>query len=78
MGGKSGVNGHITLGDGVQIAGASSVIKSLPAGTIALGSPAESQREFIARLMLPKKVEKLNAKIEALTAELEKIKAQLQ
>lgn len=78
MGGKSGVNGHITLGDGVQIAGTSSVVKSLPAGTIALGTPAESQREFMARLMLPKKVEKLNAKIEALTAELEKIKAQLQ
>ena len=41
---KSGVNGHITLGDGVQVAGPSGVVKSLPAGAIALGTPAESQR----------------------------------
>ncbi|MDD3885806.1 MAG: UDP-3-O-(3-hydroxymyristoyl)glucosamine N-acyltransferase [Victivallaceae bacterium] len=72
---KSGVNGHITLGDGVQVAGTSGVVKSVPAGQIVLGTPAEPQREFMARYTLPKRVEKLSAKLkelEAKLAELEK------
>ncbi len=72
---KSGVNGHITLGDGVQVAGTSGVVKSLPPGAIAMGTPAESQREFMARYTLPKRMEKLSAKLDALTAEIEKLKA---
>ena len=75
---KAGINGHITIGDGVQVAGTSSVVKSLPAGAIAVGTPAETQREFLTRLNLPKKMEKLQAKLEALTAELEKLKAEQQ
>ena len=71
---KSGVNGHITLGDGVQVAGTSGVVKSLPAGAIALGTPAESQREFMARYTLPSRFEKLTAKVEALKKELEELK----
>ena len=70
---KSGVNGHITLGDGVQVAGTSGVVKSLPAGAIALGTPAESQREFMARYSLPSRFEKLKAKVEKLEAELNKL-----
>ena len=73
---KVGINGHITIGDGVQVAGTSGVVKSVPAGSIVMGTPAEGQREFMTRLMLPKKVEKLQAKIEALTAEIEKLKAE--
>lgn len=72
---KSGVNGHITLGDGVQVAGTSGVVKSLPAGAIALGSPAESQREFMARHTLPSRFEKLSAKVEALRKEIAELKA---
>ena len=74
LGGKASVNGHITLGDGVQVAGTSSVVKSLPAGFIALGTPAESQRDYMTRHTLPKKVERLAAKIEALQKELEELK----
>jgi len=70
---KSGVNGHITLGDGVQVAGTSGVVKSLPAGAIALGTPAESQREFMARYSLPSRFEKLKAKVEKLESELNKL-----
>ena len=73
--GKAGVNGHITLGDGCQLAGTSSVVKSLPPGTIAIGTPAESQREFMARLALPKKVQKLDAKIKELEAKLAELSA---
>ena len=72
---KSGVNGHITLGDGVKVAGTSGVAKSVPAGQIAMGTPAETQREFMARYMLPSKFEKLSAKVAALTSELEELKA---
>ena len=71
---KSGVNGHITLGDGAQVAGTSGVHKSLPPGAIAMGTPAETQREFMYRLTLPKKVEKLTAKLDALTKELAELK----
>ena len=72
---KAGVNGHITLGDGVQVAGTSGVVKSLPAGAIALGTPAESQREFMARHTLPSRFEKLSAKVEALRKEIAELKA---
>lgn len=72
---KSGVNGHITLGDGVQVAGTSGVVKSLPAGAIALGTPAESQREFMARHTLPSRFEKLSAKVDALRKEIAELKA---
>ena len=72
---KSGVNGHITLGDGVQVAGTSGVVKSLPAGAIALGTPAGSQREFMARHTLPSRFEKLSAKVEALRKEIAELKA---
>ncbi len=71
---QAGINGHITLGDGVQVAGQSGVVKSLPAGSIVVGGPAESQRDFIARITLPKKVGKLEAKIKELEAKLAELK----
>jgi len=73
LAGKAGVNGHITIGDGCQIAGTSSVVKSLPPGQIAVGTPAETQREFLARVGLPKKVQKLDAKIKELEAKIKEL-----
>lgn len=75
LGAQSGINGHISLGDGVQVAGTSGVVKSLPAGSIALGTPAEGQREFMTRRALPKKVERLTEKLEKLQAEIDKLKS---
>ncbi|MEI3001167.1 MAG: hypothetical protein V8T86_09765 [Victivallis sp.] len=49
-------------------------MKSLPAGAIALGTPAESQRQFMARHTLPSRFEKLQKKFEALKAEVEALK----
>lgn len=72
---KAGVNGHITLGDGVQVAGTSGVVKSVPAGQIAMGTPAETQREYMKRYTLPSRFEKLAAKVDALTKELAELKA---
>ncbi len=74
--GKAGINGHISIGDGCQVAGTSSVVKSLPAGTIVVGTPAEPQRDFMARIALPKKVQKLDAKIKELEAKLAALSAE--
>ncbi|MBO5821929.1 MAG: UDP-3-O-(3-hydroxymyristoyl)glucosamine N-acyltransferase [Lentisphaeria bacterium] len=71
---QAGLNGHITIGDGVQIAGQSGVVKSLPAGAVVVGGPAENQRDFIARITLPKKVGKLEARIKELEAQLAELK----
>jgi UDP-3-O-[3-hydroxymyristoyl] glucosamine N-acyltransferase len=73
---KAGVNGHITLGDGVKVAGTSGVLKSVPAGQVAMGTPAETQREYMMRYSLPSRFEKLSAKVAALTKELEALKSQ--
>ena len=72
---QSGVNGHITLGDGVQVAGTSGVLRSVPAGKTVLGTPAETQRDFMARLTLPSRFEKLSRKVAELQAELDALKA---
>ena len=40
-----------------------------------MGTPAETQREYMSRYMLPSKFEKLSAKVAALTKELEELKA---
>ena len=70
---KAGINGHINIGDGAQIAGTSGVVKSLPPGAIAIGTPAETQREFMARLALPGKVDKLSKKLADLKAQVEEL-----
>lgn len=75
---KAGVNGHITLGDGVQVAGTSGVLRSVPAGQTVIGTPAESQREFMARISLPGRFEKLSKKFAALQQEVAELKAQLE
>ncbi|MCF6175594.1 MAG: UDP-3-O-(3-hydroxymyristoyl)glucosamine N-acyltransferase [Victivallaceae bacterium] len=72
---KVGINGHITIGDGAQIAGMAGVKDSIPAGAIAVGAPAENQRNFIKRLSLPKKVDRISKKIKELEAEITRLKA---
>lgn len=47
IGGKSGINGHITLGAGCQIAGASSVYRDVPAGAKWGGAPARPYRDWL-------------------------------
>ena len=74
LAGKAGVNGHITLGDGTQVAGTSNVVKSTPPGALALGTPAEGQREYMTRWTLPSKVERLAKKIAELQAQLDELK----
>ncbi len=74
---KSGVNGHITVGDGTQLAGTSSLAKSCAPGSILLGTPAESQRDFMGRVTLPKKVDKLKTQLSSLEAKIAELEAKL-
>ncbi len=63
---KAGINGHITLGDGCRIGGTSGVVRDVPPGATVIGTPAEPQREFMARFILPKTVNKLKEKVKEL------------
>ena len=63
----------IQIGDGAKVAGTSGVAKSLPPGAIAIGTPAETQREFMARLSLPSRFEKLKKQVDELKQKVESL-----
>ena len=46
LGGQAGVAGHITVGKGAQIAGASHVKDNVPPGVRLIGTPAKPIREW--------------------------------
>ena len=46
IGGQGGVAGHITIGTGAQIAGASHAKDSVPPGARMIGTPARTLREW--------------------------------
>ena len=71
---QAGINGHITIGDGAQVAGTSGVVKDVKPGAKAIGTPAETPKEFMARYILPKTVKKLKAQIKALEEKMESMK----
>ncbi len=52
MGGKSGTAGHITIGDGAMVAGASHPIKDVPPGARMGGTPARQHRQWLRELAL--------------------------
>ena len=68
---QAGISGHIKIADGVQVGPQAGVPKTLD-GTApyVLGTPAESKRDFGARLLLPRTVEKLRAEVKELKAKL--------
>lgn len=70
---QAGINGHIHISDGCKVAGTSGVIKDMPPNTIAVGTPAESQREFLARVSLPSRFDKLKKQFEELKKKVEEL-----
>ena len=70
---QAGINGHIHIGDGSKVAGTSGVAKSLPPGSIVIGTPAESQREFMSRFSLPTRFEKLKRQVDELKQKVESL-----
>ena len=47
IGGQAGISGHLKIGDNVEIAGGSGVIKNIPDNSKVMGYPAKNLREFI-------------------------------
>ncbi|OGV34448.1 MAG: UDP-3-O-(3-hydroxymyristoyl)glucosamine N-acyltransferase [Lentisphaerae bacterium GWF2_45_14] len=74
---QAGINGHIKIGDGSKVAGTSGVVKSLSPGSEVVGTPAETPREFMERLSMPKKVKRLSAKINELEQAIEALKLKI-
>ncbi|MBR2723367.1 MAG: UDP-3-O-(3-hydroxymyristoyl)glucosamine N-acyltransferase, partial [Lentisphaeria bacterium] len=70
---QAGINGHIHIGDGSKIAGTSGVVKDLPPNSIAVGTPAEPQRDFLARLSLPGRFDKLKKQFDELKKKVEEL-----
>ena len=68
---QAGVSGHIKIADGVQVGPQAGVPKSLDGSvSYVLGAPAESKRDFGARLLLPRIVEKLRREVADIKARL--------
>jgi len=69
---QAGVSGHIKIADGVQVGPQAGVPQSLD-GSIkyVIGAPAESMKDFGARLLVPKQLAKLKAKVKELAAKVE-------
>ena len=66
---QAGISGHIKIADGVQVGPQAGVPKSLDGSVkYVLGAPAESKKDFGARLLLPRLVEKLRAEVKELKA----------
>ncbi|HRK18261.1 MAG TPA: UDP-3-O-(3-hydroxymyristoyl)glucosamine N-acyltransferase [Hyphomicrobiaceae bacterium] len=47
LGGQCGISGHVTVGMGAQIAGATMVIEDVPAGAKLIGLPGQPIRDFL-------------------------------
>ena len=47
IGGQTGISGHISVGDNVQIGGGSGVIKNIPSNSKVMGYPARDIRIFL-------------------------------
>ena len=47
IGGQAGISGHLKIGNNVQIAGGSGVIKDIPDNTKVMGYPAKDLRNFL-------------------------------
>jgi UDP-3-O-[3-hydroxymyristoyl] glucosamine N-acyltransferase len=67
---QAGINGHITIGDGARVAGTAGVLKDVQPGESVVGTPAESPRDFLERITLPKKVQRLSLAVKSLEAKL--------
>ena len=47
IGGQAGISGHLKIGNNVQIAGGSGVIKNIPDNSRVMGYPAKDLKSFI-------------------------------
>ena len=68
---QAGVSGHIKIADGVQVGPQAGVPQSLDGSVkYVLGAPAESMKDFGARVLVPKMLAKLKAEVKELKAKM--------
>ncbi len=68
---QAGISGHIRIADGVQVGPQAGVPQTLDGSVkYVIGAPAESMRDFGARLLLPKQVAKLKAELKDMKSHL--------
>ena len=73
---QAGISGHIKIADGVQVGPQAGVPQSLDGSVkYVIGAPAESMKDFGARVLLPKLLTKARAEIKELKAEVTALKA---
>lgn len=71
---QAGISGHIKIADGVQVGPQAGVPQSLDGSVkYVIGAPAESMKEFGARVLLPKMLAKARAEIKELRARLDRL-----
>lgn len=78
IGAGAGINGHIELGDGTKVIGPSAVQKSTIPGETVIGVPAETEKDFFERHMLPRKVKRLTDKIARLEEMIQTLKQEIE
>ena len=68
---QAGISGHIKIADGVQVGPQAGVPQSLDGSVkYVLGAPAESMKDFGARVLVPKMLAKLKAEVKELKAKM--------
>ena len=73
---QAGVSGHIKIADGVQVGPQAGVPQTLDGSVkYVIGAPAESMKEFGARVLVPKMLAKLKAEVKELKAELAAVRS---
>ena len=73
---QAGVSGHIKIADSVQVGPQAAVPQSLDGSVkYVIGAPAESMKDFGARVLLPKLLAKARAEIKQLKADIAALKS---
>ena len=74
---QAGVSGHIKIADGVQVGPQAGVPQTLDGSVrYVIGAPAESMKDFGARVLLPKMLAKTRAEVKELKARLAALQAE--
>ena len=78
IGGQSGISGHITVGNKVNIAAKTGVISCIDDGDTIMGYPSIGYRNFLRSSLIFRDLPEMNKTIQKLQKEIEELKAKLE
>ena len=78
IGGQSGISGHLTIGNKVNLAAKTGVISSLEDGETVMGYPAIGYRNFLRSSLIYRDLPELSKTIRQLEKEIQELKAKLE